>query len=72
MSKRIKYLSAREFEEATKKLIGELNEPLPVPIDTSDSGKWLQHYFIFICNKICVYVSVFLLVSTPCFVVRGV
>ena len=59
MSKRVKYLSARELEEATKKLIDELNEPLPGPIDTSDSGKWLQHYFIFICNKMCLCKCIF-------------
>ena len=67
--KMIKHVSARE-QEATKKLFDELNEPLDGPIDNSSgSGKCLKHYFIFICNKIRVYVSVFLLVSTPCFVV---
>ena len=60
MSKRIQYLSARGLEEATKNLIDKLNEPLAGPIDSSsDSGRCLKHYFLFICNKIRVYVSFF-------------
>ena len=39
MSKRIRFLTTRELEEATKRLIDELNEPLAGPVESSDSGK---------------------------------